>query len=491
MKKILMYISVVLLVSCTSAKQEIIEQPNILWIVVEDMSSHFGYQGEFLVTTPHVDQLADQGVVFNNAYCSAAVCSASRSAFITGMYQTSIGAQNHRSSRGEEEIVLPNGMRTIPELFREAGYFTCNSQERYDKKGKEDYNFTYDSKQLYDGTDWAERNPGQPFFAQIQLRGGKLRNVPKWQQEVLASLDSSVIVNADQVTLPPYYPNDPVFLQDWADYLNNVSFTDLEVGRIMDRLEGERILDNTVVFFITDHGVSQARGKQFLYDEGVKIPFIVWAPKLFDHQVNQDLISHIDMSATSLQLAGIEVPDYMDAQSLLADNYTPREFVVSARDRCDETVDHIRSIRKGNFKYIRNYLPQRPYLQPCDYKDQKPWMSVLHELDQQGKLNATQKLVTAKIRPVEELYDLSVDPYETENLAESEVYSEKLNGLRALLEDWIVETGDKGLVAESEESYDSSMNAYLEVFMKRKDQERVRSIEENIAVMKKWANEGK
>ena len=485
-------IATVCLMVCTSCNKEIEKvPPNILWIVVEDMSSHFGYQGEPLVTTPHIDLLAKQGVVFENAYVTAPVCSASRSAMITGMYQTSIGAHNHRSSRGVEKIYLPEKLKTIPELFKEAGYHTSNSQDRYDKKGKEDYNFDFVSSQLYDGTDWSKRAAGQPFFAQIQLRGGKLRNVPKWQEEVMANLDPSVVVTAEQVNLPPYYPKDPVFLQDWADYLNNVSFTDLQVGKIMERLQKENLLENTVVFLITDHGISQARGKQFLYDEGTKIPFVVWAPKLFEPQINQDLISHIDMSATSLQLAGIAIPDTMEARPLLGENYTPREFIVSARDRCDETVDHIRSIRKGNFKYIKNYLPNRPYLQPCDYKDLKPWMSVLHQLDQQGELTEIQQLVTAKTRPTEELYDLSTDPYEIHNLADNKAYTSNLNALRTLLNKWIQETGDQGMIPESVKNYDSNMEAYLTPFRKRGKMERVKNIEANMALMKQWAKEEK
>ncbi|MGY8953219.1 MAG: sulfatase/phosphatase domain-containing protein, partial [Flavobacteriales bacterium] len=237
--------------------------------------------------------------------------------------------------------------------------------------------------------------------------------------------------------------------------------------------------------------ISQARGKQFLYDEGTKIPFVVWAPKLFEPQINQDLISHIDMSATSLQLAGIAIPNTMEARPLLGENYSPREFIVSARDRCDETVDHIRSIRKGNFKYIKNYLPNRPYLQPCDYKDLKPWMSVLHQLDQQGELTETQQLVTAKTRPTEELYDLSVDPYEIHNLADNKAYTSNLNALRTLLNKWIQETGDQGMTPESVKNYDSNLEAYLTPFRKRGKMERVKNIEANIALMKQWAKEGK
>jgi len=466
------------------------EKPNILWIIVEDMSSHFGYQGEKLVHTPNVDKMAKEGVVYTNAYVSAPVCSASRSSMITGMYQTSIGAHHHRSSRGAHKIHLPAGIKTVPELFKAHGYYTCNSQENPKRPGKEDYNFVYNRKTMYDAPGWSKRAKGQPFFAQIQLRGGKLRNVEKWNDEVNKAIPDK-LVDPKEVTLPPYYPDCDEFRKDWAEYLNSVSFTDVEIGKIMNRLKAENLLDDTVIFFITDHGISQARGKQFMYDEGSRIPFIVWSPAMFKPQVKDELINHIDMAATSLELAGIKIPDYMDAKPLLNPDHQPREFVVSARDRCDETVDHMRSVRKGNFKYIKNYLPNRPYLQPCDYKDTKPWMVKLRELDQQGKLNAAQKMVTAKTRPVEELYDLSVDPFEINNLAADKAYAAKLEEFRTILSNWIKETGDMGMTAESQESYDSSMDAYLKGFRRRKNTERIKSIEANIAVMKKWATEGK
>ena len=159
------------------------ERPNIVWIVIDDMSCHFGYQGEKLVKTPHVDRLAREGVVFSNAYVTAPVCSTFRSAVITGMYQTTIGAHHHRSSRGVSKIHLPAGVRTIPELFREAGYHTSNSDADGTRPGKEDYNFVYQQADLYDGLDWSRRADGQPFFAQFQLAGGKLRNVANVRYE--------------------------------------------------------------------------------------------------------------------------------------------------------------------------------------------------------------------------------------------------------------------------------------------------------------------
>lgn len=489
-EKLILFSTVLLLISTGVAQEKLSQKPNILWIVVEDMSCHFGYQGEKLVHTPHVDKLAREGVVFNNAYVTSPVCSTSRSAMITGMYQTSIGAHHHRSSRGKHKIHLPEGITTIPELFKEAGYYTCNGQENPKRAGKEDYNFVYKRQDLYDGSHWSGRAEGQPFFAQIQLRGGKLRNVKTWNDEVNKAIPQHLI-NPKDLSLPPYYPNCTEFRKDWAEYLNSVTYTDVEVGKIMESLKKENLLDNTIIFLITDHGISQARGKQFMYDEGSRIPFVVWAPKHFKAQVKDELICHIDMAATSLQLAEIKIPDYMEAKPLFNKDHKAREFVVSARDRCDETVDRMRSVRKGDFKYIKNFLPERPYLQPCDYKDHKPWMQKLRELDQQGKLNKVQKLLTAKTRPAEELYDLSVDPFEINNLATDPKYTAKLQDFRKILSKWIKETGDRGTSAESSASYDSDMTAYLNAFRKRKQIKRIQSIETNISLMKKWAAEGK
>ena len=464
--------------------------PNILWVIAEDMSCHFGYQGQTLVQTPNVDRLAKEGVAFSNAYVSSPVCSPSRSALITGMYQTSIGVQHHYTGRGTVKHHLPAHVRLIPELFKEAGYYTCNTNQGFKNFGKTDYDFEYDMKALYDAPDWSGRKQGQPFFAQVQLRGGKLRNIPAWYAEVEAGLND--LVTADQVSLPPYYPDDPVFREDWAEYLNSVQYTDKEVGLILQRLKKESLLDNTVIFFITDHGISQARGKQFLYDEGANIPFVVWAPgRVSSGKIRNDLITHIDMAATSLYFAGIDVPEYMQARPLFGPQAQPREYVVCARDRCDETVDRIRSVRKGNYKYIRNFYPKRPYLQPCVYKDQKPFMKRLRYLHAADKLDEVQSLFLAQSRPEEELYDLSKDRWEVHNLAKQPEHLDKLREMRAILANWIIESDDQGRFPESEAAYDSAMKKYIDGIIRRGDTERAQELQDNINLMKQWKAEDK
>ena len=466
------------------------EKPNILWIVVDDMSCDFGYQGQTLVNTPHVDRLAKEGVVFSNAYVTAAVCSSSRTAMITGMYQTSIGAHNHPSGRGVIKQYLPEPVRMVPELLKEAGYYLSNSNISFERFGKSDYDFVWEIKGLYDAPDWSGRKPGQPFFAQVQLFGGKYRNIPQQYARVKKELDD--LVTPDQVSIPPYYPDDPVFRKDWAEYLNSVQYTDWEVGRIIQRLKEDEVLDNTIIFFMTDHGISQARGKQFLYEEGVKIPFVVWAPGRIDSGTTRDeLIEHIDMAASSLYFAGIDIPEYMQARPLFGPQAQPRDYVVSARDRCDETVDRIRSVRKGNYKYIRNFYPKRPYLQPSLYKDKKPFMAPLRKLYAEGKLNAVQSLIMAETRPEEELYHLVDDPWEIRNLANDPKHLGKLREMRAILANWIIESDDHGRFPESDAAYDSQLKGYLDAQIKNGRTEAAQQLQDNINLMKQWKAEGK
>ena len=257
------------------------DRPNIVWIIPDDMSANFGCYGETAIKTPHVDALAASGVKFTNAYVTAPVCSTCRSAFITGMYQTSIGAHHHRSGRGELEIHLPDGIELVPKLFQDAGYHTSISGWPGNGKfGKTDYNFEWDQS-VYDGTDWTERKEGQPFFAQIQTAGGKLRGKDADGWEKVAANAEKVFgdrTSLDAVTLPPYYPEHPDIVQDWAAYLDSVRLTDHMVGEVVAKLKADGVYDNTIILFMTDHGISHARGKQFMYDEGLHVPLVIRGP---------------------------------------------------------------------------------------------------------------------------------------------------------------------------------------------------------------------
>jgi arylsulfatase A-like enzyme len=416
--------------------------PNIIWVIAEDSSPHIGVYGETVIATPNLDRMAAEGVKFETAFVTNPVCSPSRSAMVSGMYQTTLGAHNHRSQNVDpkaggnkayyDSYRVPESIKLIPELFAEAGYYVVNAG-----KGKQDYNFIARTE-LYQSKDWAGRAGGQPFFAQVQLAGGKNRRA-----QVAKMTDPA------KVKLPPYYPDNPVMREDWAQYLNSWVATDNAMGELFARLEQEGTLDNTVVFFWTDHGISHVRGKQFLYDEGIRVPLIVRFPdKQHAGTVRKDLVNQIDVAAASLALAGIEIPDSVQGRPLFASEHQEREYIFAARDRCDETVDTIRAVRTERYKYIRNFRYFRPHTQPSRYKDGKLITKTMRSLHSAGKLSELQDRVFAERRPVEELYDLQADPQETVNLAANPEHRATLEKLRAVLYEWMAESRDMGIVPE-------------------------------------------
>ena len=491
--------SVVLLVAVLLAgRAGAAARPNILWIVLDDVSPHFSCYGERTIRTPHVDRLAREGTRFTRAFVTAPVCSPCRSAVITGCYQTTIGAHHHRSGRGVERIRLPPGVRPIPELFQEAGYYTCigsglPTENRRGtgtdgELGKTDYNFDW-NPEIFAGTDWSGRTPGQPFFMQAQLAGGKLRgnsveSARRLAERAAADLDGATDPAA--VTLPPYYPRDPVLLGDWAAYLDAIRLTDEHVGRILARLEAEGILDETVIILCGDNGISHARGKQFLYDEGTWTPLVVRGPGIARGGVRDDLVELIDIAAVSLAAAGIPPPATMQARDLFAADHRPREAVFAARDRCDETVDRIRSVRTDRFLYIRNFHPRRPLLQPNAYKDSKSILQTLRAWHDARRLDPLQeRLLFSPTRPEEELYEWPADRWQVNDLAADPAHRETLAELRARLDAWMAETHDPG--PEPQAMYDSDKTVYLG----RPWDARTDSIRHTIALMKAWAEEGK
>jgi len=436
------------------------DRPNILWILSEDISPDLGCYGTPAVQTPNLDRLARQGIRFTQAFTTSPVCSASRSAMITGMYQTSIGAHHHRSHR-DDGYTLPEPVRPITDYFRRAGYFTANvttAAPGVRGSGKTDFNFNVRGKP-FDGTDWAVKRPSnestasrrkanQPFFAQLSIsmthRGGHWKNLEE-------KLDNPVDPAA--VKLPPYYPDHPIARRDWATYLNSIQVMDQYVGKILQRLDDEGLAENTLVVFIGDHGRCHVRGKQWLYDGGIHIPLLVrWPGKLKAGQVCDHLVSAIDISATVLKVAGIEPPAHIEGQVFLEPagkgGWKPvkkRDYIIAARDRCDETIDRIRCVRTDRYKYIRNFMPDRPYTQKNRYKERSyPVLGLMKELHAQGKVTPVQALFMASRKPDEELYDLQADPYEVHNLAGSQEHQAILKRMRAILQQWIEETGDMG-----------------------------------------------
>lgn len=487
MRQILLSLGIlfILFLSCTEQTPKKVKQPNILWIIAEDLSPFMGCYDDPINTghTPNIDQLASQGVLFKRAYSTAPVCSASRSAIITGVMQTTTGTHQHRSSRTvdgeivpeELRIHLPKHIKTIPELMKEAGYFTFNN-------GKDDYNFHYDRTALYDigsavnykvGLNgwqgnfaqdfmsltmavWSDRpDKEQPWFGQVQIMGGKRDAKYVSKEELLSDSD---------VPLPPYFPDIPSQQEAWTTHYNANRGSDVKIKEILDQLQADGELENTIVFFFSDHGSNTSmRHKQFCYEGGMHVPLMIKGNHgaLKAGTIRNDMVSLLDVSATTLAMAGIELPDYLDGQNLFALDYSKKKYIIGARDRCDYTIDKIRTVRSDNYRYIRNYFPDRPMLQ-AGYRDDRPIVTELKKAKEDGILTAYQTEHWFGIRPQEELYDLASDPHQMNNLASNADFEKVLLEHRTALQNWVKETDDKGQYDEAAIQLKATYDLWIE-----------------------------
>ncbi|MCF8226212.1 MAG: sulfatase [Bacteroidales bacterium] len=450
MKKSVYWISglfLLLIFSCN--KTEV--PPNILWIIAEDLSPDLGCYGNTVVSTPNLDQLAVEGTLFQNVYVTGPVCSASRSAMITGCYQTSIGAHNHRTLE-EAKQPLPDSVHLITRYFNEHGYYTVLEGPKMKEKrktpgpwgsGKTDYNFSYPKKDFFAGTSIEDTPKGMPFFAQLTLkqthRGdwwdmGKPRN---------PTVDKSLI------DIPPYYPDHPVSRESFAAYYDAINILDKQVGIILSNLDSLGIRDNTIVIFTADHGRPFPRGKQFCYEQGIHVPLIISGPGIEKGKIDDRLLSSLDLVASLLEIADIDSVNSIQGHDFIHDSTFERSYIVAARDRCDETVFRIRAVRTQAYKYIRNYYPERPYAAQNRYKDTNyPILQLMRDMKSEGNLPEACSLFMSESKPVEELYFLDQDPHELNNLAGNSEMEGILNEHRGMLEQWLNDYPDYGAFPE-------------------------------------------
>lgn len=408
-------------------------RPNILWIAIEDWSPDLSCYGTKGLQTPHVDKLASEGIRYETAFTTSPVCSTSRSAMMTGFHQNYIGANQHREY---DKQPLPYGIKPIPHLFADAGYHTALMSS------KTDCNFTPNSKsELFQGKDWSERKEGQPFFARVTF-GGTHRS---WNRDPQRPIDIK------DVELPPYYPDTEFVRRDWANGLEQMQIVDCEVGALLKRLDDEGLTDNTIVFFIGDHGRCHIRGKQFLYDGGIRIPMIMrWPGKVPAGQVSKDLVMSIDICATVLEAAGINPPVALHGRNLLDPELGNRKYVFAARDKMDETHDAMRAIRSKDHKLILNLMPERPWCQYNRYKEGSyPVLAEMNVMNLKGKLTPEQAAFFAPSKPEVELFDLKSDPHEVHNVADDPAYAEVKATMLAELQAWRDDViHDKGVSAD-------------------------------------------
>ena len=446
MKCMLVFLGSLLTQGATPSAAAEAVKPNILWIIAEDACKDFGCYGVEAARTPNIDHLAAESCLYRNAFATGPVCSTSRSAFMTGLYQTRIGAQNHRSHR-TREFVRPAEVRLITERLREAGYFTANVRALppelgFNGAGKTDWNF-FDDGKAFDSAKWSDLKKHQPFYAQVNLH----ETHRPYYRAAKNPTDPA------KVKLPPYLADDPIIRADWAAYLDEVAVLDDKVGALLRLLDSEGLRENTVVFFFSDHGREDFRGKYFPSEQGFEVPLMVrWPALLKPGSTSNALVSLLDVCATSLSLAGVHAAG-LDGVPFFGPEAKMREFIFGARDRIDDTLDRVRTVRDARCKLVRNYEPQRPYLQRMAYAEvTNPSYNRMRQLFADGKLNGNQAKFMAARRPYEELYDLQNDPFELHNLVDDPAHHAKLVRLRQQLEAWISDTHDQRAIPEDSET---------------------------------------
>jgi arylsulfatase A-like enzyme len=416
-----------------------------------------GCYNDPLARTPTIDKLASQGIRYTNAYSISGVCAPSRSALITGMYPTTIGAMHMRTMTRTSaidqitdpellaiptyEAVPPPEVKCFTEYLRAKGYYCSNNS-------KEDYQFKRPLTAWDESSrkaHWRNRNPGQPFFAVFNF-------TVTHESQVWKRAGDTLITNPDKVEVPPYYPDTQVIRRDMARHYDNIALMDAQVNDILGQLKADGLEDSTVIFFFSDHGDGLPRAKRWIYDSGIKVPLIIKYPDNRQAgEITDELISFVDFAPTVLSLTGIGIPDHLQGQAFAGSRKaTPRDYIYAAKDRMDPAMDNQRAVRDKRYKYIRNYMPERPYVQFLPYRDQMSLMQELFRYEKEGKLDQIQALWFQKTKPIEELYNTWEDPYEVNNLASDPRSHDILEHLRDKHLKWKEDTKDWGLIPETE-----------------------------------------
>lgn len=436
------------------------EQPNFVWLISEDNSVHYlKLFDEHGAETPAIAKMAEHGLLFENAFSNAPVCSVARTTLITGCYAPRIGTQFHRRSK---LVPMPEGLRMFPAYLRDAGYYTTNKQ-------KKDYN-AIEGKGVWDessnGASWRKRKDGQPFFHK-QSFGTSHESSLHFSAQQMAT--QKTVTDPETVFVAPYHPDTPTFRYTNARYHDRIQEVDRQIGAVVDQLEADGLLEDTFIFYFGDHGGVLPRGKGYAYESGLHVPLVVRVPDNWKHLVPakngahvEGFVSFVDFGPTLLHLAGIDVPEQVDGEPFLgkgitAESMNAQDEAFGYADRFDEKYDLVRTLRKGRFEYVRNYQPFNFDGLQNNYRYRMLAYTEWRDRFLAGRLNDVQSHFF-EAREAEELYDIEADPHETKNLAGDPKYADVLKDLRQRLSDRVKNLPDLSLIPESalfDEAFDN------------------------------------
>lgn len=417
--------------SCTVQKDK---KPNFIIFIADDAAwDDSGAYGNKSIKTPNIDRLAAEGMLFNNAYLTTSSCSPSRCSILTGRYPHNTGAP-------ELHMPLPDNQVMFAGQLQKAGYYTASAGKWHLGPERVEFDKIYQKRDDSGCIDWVkalqERDMDKPFFMWLAAsdphRIYKPNIIPDPHQP-------------ENVQVPVYLPDSDSTRKDLAMYYDEIARLDSYIGKVINELEKQEELDNTLIIYMTDNGRPFPRCKTRMYSSGVKTPFIVrWPGKITPGSISNSLVSSIDIAPTFCELAGAEIHENFQGASfakILKDpEVVTRRFVFSEHNWHDYQA-HERMVNNGQFLYVFNAYPELNASPPADAVRSLTYEEMIR-LKSEGKLTEEQMDCFVEPRAAEELFDLKNDPFQLMNLADNPEYSEILKEMRETFQNWAKETND-------------------------------------------------
>lgn len=427
------------------------DRPNIVWLISEDNSSHYLKMfDEHGAETPRIAELAASGLQFQHAFSNAPVCSVARTTLMTCCLAPRIGTQYHRRA---VTVPMPENVKMFPAYLREAGYYTSNNQ-------KKDYNAEETPGTWNESStkaSWRNRTADQPFF-HMQSFGTTHESSLHFSQQAYASEKTET--DPESVFVAPYHPDTPLFRYTIAKYHDNIRKVDAQIGAVVDQLRSDGLLEDTFIFYFGDHGGVLPGGKGYAYESGLHVPLVIHVPENFKSLSPwaagakvDGFVQFCDFGATTLNLAGVPLPTGIDGQpflgsSVTADEVDARNTAFGYADRFDEKYDLVRTLRKGQFEYVRSYQPFNFDGLQNNYRYINLAFREWREMFLAGELNAVQSRFF-RTRPAEMLFDIEADPHEVNDLSTDPKYATQLAELRGELQTQVKSLPDLSFYPES------------------------------------------
>ncbi|MFI3306219.1 MAG: sulfatase [Rikenellaceae bacterium] len=426
------------------------ERPNIAWYITEDTSPQYiaHFNDGRGAKMPNLERFAKEAVTFTNAFSNAPVSSAARTTLLTSCYAPRFGGALHRHI---ERFPLPEGVDMFPQHLAANGYFTTNAK-------KDDYNVEFDENSVWQrpkamSSDWREReNQDQPFFymtTNVVTHEGRLL----FKESAYQSKETET--DPKDVYIPESFPDTDLMRYTFATFYDKLAASDAEFGSMLNNLEEDGLMENTIIFFFGDNGGTTPGTKGYTTDCGLRVPLLVYVPEQWRKELGveagttcDDIVSFMDFGATVLKLAGVEQPKGIDGTPFLGKGHKENKSVVCYGDRFDELYAFSRVLYRGDYRYARNYTPYHPKGIYTFYRYRSLAFQEWASLYAAGKLSDKQ---AAFYEPqgAEELYDLKRDPEELVNLAKDPQYRKIAESMRKELDATTTKRLDLGFYPET------------------------------------------